>query len=472
MMRRLFPALAGLSVAVGVAVLGRPFTFGRQDPVLPPPRLAPSSGCELVPFADPALQLQGVASCAAAACHHGNDRPETRGSEYSTWVGKDPHARAYAVLFDKRSLDIGKHLKLDKAPHEDATCLNCHVQPDVSKQPQGPRFAVQEGVGCESCHGPAQKWLARHYLNEWRAMDTQQKANEGMTDTKDLVVRARVCAACHVGRGEGDVNHDLIAAGHPQMRYEYGAYLANYPRHWSREKDRGGRRDFEARVWLIGQVASARAAVELLEYRASRPDRPWPEFAEYGCFGCHHDLRDERWRRPRNGRAPGSLAWGQWYMSLLPILAKRGGVNLQPITTLERVMEKTFPTREEALPPAQAACGALDSWLKGVTKKPLGESSVESLLAALVRDDKLAESGWDSATQLYLGVAALYQSLMQTDPGSWRGTGVGPVIRSMERRLDDAFPNPANARYESPGRFSPKGIQAEVSELRKLLKIP
>src|SRR5262245_33737918 len=57
------------------------------------------------------LQWQGVASCAAMACHNMNGPKGTERSEYSTWVAFDPHAKAYLALFNDRSRLIEKNLK-------------------------------------------------------------------------------------------------------------------------------------------------------------------------------------------------------------------------------------------------------------------------------------------------------------------------------------------------------------------------
>src|SRR5262249_53689511 len=148
-----------------------------------------------------------------------------------------------------------------------------------------------------SCHGPAEKWLTTHYLREWQQKKPEEKEALGLRPTKDLVVRAQVCVTCHVGGSGSEVNHDLIAAGHPRLRFEYGAYLANLPKHWDEKKDRKGRPDFDAQVWAVGQVVSMQASLQLLEHRAAAPKAPWPEFAEYDCFACHHDLADQKWRR-------------------------------------------------------------------------------------------------------------------------------------------------------------------------------
>src|SRR5579862_7234343 len=109
------------------------------------------------------LQWQGVASCASTACHHANGDRGSKQSEYTTWINHDRHARAYQVLFEVRSQQIVKNLYGNEtAPAEKtALCLNCHAA-NVSPEQRAQRFALEDGVSCESCHGPAEKWRTVH----------------------------------------------------------------------------------------------------------------------------------------------------------------------------------------------------------------------------------------------------------------------------------------------------------------------
>ncbi len=294
-MRRLVPILFVLAAAVAV-VLGKDIP-GR--PAEPSPKEAPH------PEPDVALQYQGVASCAAAACHNGNGPRGSKGSEYTTWIAHDPHSRAFSVLIEARSRTIEKNyrrLKSVQEAHaeEDALCLKCHVQPGLSSINKHERFSTVDGVGCEACHGPAEKWLTRHYQADWKTLSAAETHALGMTDTRNLRTRAEACVGCHVGRGDANVNHDLIAAGHPHCGFEVqAAYLARYPRHWRISDERRRYPDFEARAWEEGQLVSAAAALELLHGRATRPGAPWPEFAELECAACHHDLQEPTARPQR-----------------------------------------------------------------------------------------------------------------------------------------------------------------------------
>src|SRR4051812_33503911 len=107
------------------------------------------------------LRWMGVASCASSACHHQNGPRGSKRSEYTTWAGYDRHARAFQVLYEERSERMVQNLYGAGArPATETTlCLKCHATGDGDTRPArvGPRFYLGDGVGCESCHGPAER---------------------------------------------------------------------------------------------------------------------------------------------------------------------------------------------------------------------------------------------------------------------------------------------------------------------------
>jgi hypothetical protein len=428
------------------------------------------------------LELQGVASCASMACHHANGPKGSWRSEYTTWATYDPHSRAYTVLFDKRSLSIERTLRglsVGTAPHpeEDQRCLSCHVSPRLETTPRHQRFSLADGVGCEACHGAAEKWLSAHYTFGPSGPDAARKARLGMTDTKNLRVRAEVCVTCHVGSGESDVNHDLIAAGHPRLRFELGAYLANYPKHYSEAKDKAGRPDFEARVWWIGQVVSLRAAVDLLEFRASKAEKPWPELSEYGCFACHHDLQSpsawqENWLRQggMEKRPISSLAWGTWYAANLPIVADGQAGLEKEITDLEESMSPRVPDRKDVATHCRRVSRLLNEWLNRGAEQARTERELSELLGRLVKERAIADRSWDAAAQVYLGLAAVYHGLGDVQPRFRQDCPLKESIKGFGRDLDKAFPRDAGARYESPRDFDPARVHQQLDVIKEQLK--
>ncbi len=305
--------LAIAMMALATARLTSGLAQGRKDAFEGPNRRADATTKR---------QLQGTASCAASVCHGGNELGQPR-SEFTTWNALDPHVRAYQSLLSESGQEIAKHLNL-KTAHEEPLCLKCHVDPGYENA--RPNFRKEDGVGCESCHGAALAWLTPHYR---RNTPWEEKQTLGMTETKDLAVRVEVCARCHVGTPDCAVDHDLIAAGHPALRFEFATYFANLPPHWNVEKDKKTKRgqqanviDFELCAWAIGQLITSANALELLSHRADpNSQKPWPEFAELDCFACHHDLQAKTWRQQAEHigkRRPGTLTWNPWYRALLP----------------------------------------------------------------------------------------------------------------------------------------------------------
>lgn len=290
----------------------------------------------------PAHALTGVTSCAAYACHGGNGPLGDDRSAYTIWMASDLHSKAGAVLREPDAHDMaarlaGKSGGKPIAPEADPRCLACHVSPAVEPPAQS-HASIRDGVSCESCHGPAGDWLDAHTLPSWKQLSDDEKRQRGMSFMKNPVDRARTCVPCHIGGPGRDVDHDLIAAGHPRLNFEYMSYLEAMPRHWTESSRETATADADVRAWAYGQAITAQASLALLADRAREaanhdPKQPrtrtWPEFAEYDCDSCHHDLSEPSWasRRGLSGMPPRLLAWNDGALSLASALAEQGGTN-------------------------------------------------------------------------------------------------------------------------------------------------
>ena len=366
---------------------------------------------------EPTHQWIGTAGCASMGCHNANGLRGDPGSEYTTWLVHDPHARAYEILFSDKSRTIVKKLQLeDKRPaHELPLCLNCHVHKGYAEANHSSRFTKEDGVGCESCHGPAGAWASEHYKPQWANLTPTAKTDKGMWDTQTLVGRVKSCTPCHVGAAGMDVNHDLIAAEHPRLAFEFSAYHALMPHHWQDKKDKEAgyspraRPDWDAAAWFVGQALTSEAAVQLL---ASRTEKVWPEFAEYDCTACHHSLQDESWRQRQNrefaGRRPGNLPWNEWYLSPLPY---QGGIP-QQLAKLKRLMEdKIVPDKDAVRVQAGLASAELAMWAKRFDQDRQASDKLAAMLRELVnKGSKESATSWDEAAQRYLAVVAAYHA--------------------------------------------------------------
>jgi hypothetical protein len=437
-----------------------------------------------------ACRYVGAVSCAAVACHNAGGPMGAKQSEYATWLQYDPHARAFAVLSNSRSLRIERNLYgHDRLATEDDRCLRCHAPAGAANDDAG-EVLRREGVGCEACHGPAQEWLAEHYTSAWQLKSNAEKGELGYRPTKDLLFRARSCVPCHVGTPEQQVDHDLIAAGHPRLAFELGAYHAILPKHWRQQDDKVRNADFEIRLWALGQVASAQAAYRLVAFRAavhadgSSQPKPWPEFAEYDCFSCHHDLQPAGWRRapeslgvrtvnqPVQYRAV--LRWATWYRSELNRALSLRSANpdqmtlkefrrsipfFRKLTELPAMMEEgkdrqsiaeTAESAADRLEPVLHALAAREPFspaaVRAAFADAVGAGAMEVTRASVTKLDPDAED-WQQAAQRYFAVAAMYNALTDLDQQA-RDAQERALIDQLGSLLE--FPRQGSVRYSSP----------------------
>src|SRR5580658_4801176 len=200
-------------------------------------------------------RFTGPGSCASPSCH-GSVQVRTDTSveqnEYSTWVVKDKHARAFAVLSNDVAKRITRLMGL-KQPDTEPRCLACHAL-DVPEAQRARTFDMTDGVSCEACHGPASNWLGKHTEKGWTH---QQSVALGMKDLRDPANRAENCLTCHLGTKDKNVDHELIAAGHPDLVFELPSFTSAMPKHWKEagEKPNGTPAPwFEVRELAAGQA--------------------------------------------------------------------------------------------------------------------------------------------------------------------------------------------------------------------------
>jgi hypothetical protein len=423
-------------------------------------------------------KLVGVGSCTATGCHGGGHSDRIVGSEYNIWIAADPHAQAYSTLFDDRSLRMIQLLDAlppdsPVAPHTDARCLACHsmthAEPADSR-----RDVLSDGVGCEACHGPAEGWLGTHFQHELAAGERDRL---GLWNTDRLLVRAKVCTACHVGGPGREVNHDLIAAGHPRLQFEMGAYLDALPKHWLDTDDRRGREaDFDAKLWAIGQACTSQAALEQLARRAEQ-GKSWPEFAEWSCSACHHDLRDETLRQQRLARQGGLsgrlIDWDTWnhFMSRgrAGELSQAFGLDrdsaAQVDTNVEALaarMRELTPPRQQVAELARRAASDLERFAAALEKSRIRQPSLERLMRSI--SARSAADDWSTAAQTYNALATLQETRLRSAPA-----GSQAVTNAIRRLYDDLA---AKQRAPNTYVFHPKRVIRHLREVESHLPPP
>jgi hypothetical protein len=258
----------------------------------------------------------GVASCAGSTCHGRmeGDGTVVRQDELMRWQEPSTpggaHSRAWAVLSNSRSQFIAKNLGIGD-PSTAPMCLGCHSTQGAIAASGGARrgsVPLEDGVGCESCHGPAGGLIASHYAgvgtnaNPDAEMRDKHLSNlrAGLWKLEDPVVRAGVCVDCHFGSaGEGQfVTHRIMAAGHPRISFELDLF-SSLQAHHQEDADYGWRkfgagsgRTNHVQMWAVGQAVALERSLALFQSRRGT-EGMFPEFYFLDCHSCHRRIYDQ-----------------------------------------------------------------------------------------------------------------------------------------------------------------------------------
>ena len=364
----------------------------------------------------PTGKYNGPGGCASSSCH-GSIEPKqiTRvaQNEYSIWAGQDKHARAYQVLASAVSLRIGKILHIGQ-PDQSQKCLACHALA-VAPDQRAESFELIDGVSCEVCHGPASGWLGPHTTKDW---PHEKSVQLGMYDTRDLVKRSERCLNCHLGTAEKFVDHEMIAAGHPDLTFELNLFSSVMPRHWKEPSDNGWR---GVQVWGVGEAVQLQKALERLARRASSSS--WPEYAELDCFACHHSLTkpEDSWRQEMGyaGRQPGVPAWNESRYVVFRHIAKRmnpeaaGQLDAAILKLTGLLGERNGNAREIASSATDAAALA-SQFAQRLNAKTYDQEFTLAVMRSITQDgDSISARGQRAAEQAAMSLDSLFVAYKQ-----------------------------------------------------------
>jgi hypothetical protein len=446
----------------------------------PAPRIEPSHG--LIDggyagmFADPAATALTAAGCASSSCHGGPEagNHDLQSFAATLWAERDPHAGGYETLLEPQSRRIAAALGIGE-PHRARQCLACHSVQAVRDAPLPPE-ALADGVSCGSCHGDATGWLAIHHLPEWRHVGPEARAAMGWRDVSDVTSRVRTCIPCHVGDASREVDHDLVAAGHPRLAFEFAAYQRLWPRHWNPRKKIEADRDFAERSWATGQAETLAAVARLVEVRirraidaeASGQESRWPEFAEFDCYSCHRGLSPERVAAGADGAFrnpfPGTPSWQPWSVAAArllstaidePVLAEVGAAatDLRDLFAPDwsagdrQRLDRAIARAGRLAEAAEAAAAAIET--RPTVVLDASHDRLDAAVASAPSDWRF----WDAATQTYL----LMEAAGDGGParlGRWSYSGYERPVSSTRAALDDMR---ASLRFK-PGSGGPDGF--------------
>jgi len=366
-----------------------------------------------LPLAAQQAAYIGAGGCASSNCHGGTTPAQESvsrilGTEYSIWAVSDKHAKAAQVLSNPRSKRMAEILGIQD-PVTDRRCASCHV---VGSPPS----SLSDGVACEACHGAAEKWLGPHTQKNSHATSL----GLGLAETKNPRKRAELCLSCHLGAKDRVVDHELIAAGHPDLAFELDTFGWAQPAHWREPKPEAGNTLPRVRLWAVGQAVALREGMKLLAERAAAK---WPELAELECYQCHHDLRAESWRIQRGypNRRPGAmqanLARTDVARILISVAAPEQKAAVEAaLGRVEEAVQSRFAEGAAIAEAARAAAAEAERVVARLEAQDFSPAMARSLVEALTASvERVAGNGPHSAEQILMSLDALSAALTKND---------------------------------------------------------
>ena len=138
----------------------------------------------MVFFAGTALMAQNFKYIGAEKCKMCHIKPAT-GEQYNVWA-KGPHAKAMKTLAG----DEAKKIAAEKGiadPTTDPACTKCHSTVASVDKSLVATATMDEGVGCETCHGPGSMYKGASVMK-----------NRDLALTKGMIIPDEaLCKTCH-----------------------------------------------------------------------------------------------------------------------------------------------------------------------------------------------------------------------------------------------------------------------------------
>lgn len=123
----------------------------------------------------------GVDKC--KKCH----RKSNSGEQYQKW--KDmKHSKAYETLASDKAKEAAKKAGITGDPQKAPECLKCHVTAfGVDAALIDTTFKMEDGVQCETCHGPGSKYKKKKIMK-----DVEKAKAAGL-----IIPEEKLCRECH-----------------------------------------------------------------------------------------------------------------------------------------------------------------------------------------------------------------------------------------------------------------------------------
>jgi hypothetical protein len=437
--------IATLALVLVAAISGPAWSQPAAQPSSPPPATA-SQPPHPLPY-QVRDKSMGVVNCANSLCH-GSVQPwkdaNVLQNEYVTWSRVDKHARAYKVLFNEQSARIARNLGLGNAA-EAKVCLDCHAH-NVAKAQRGERFKFDDGVSCEACHGPSERWLSKHVEDGAKHAGNLEA---GLFPTDDPTERARLCLSCHFGNADRFVTHRIMGAGHPRLSFELETFTTVEPAHFKIDSDWQKRKRLwdGVKVWAIGQALAVSEMMDLLTDPKRGRDGLFPELVLFDCHACHHPMSDKRWAPRIAGLGPGVVRLNDSSMLMVRAIARVVDPELgNRIVSKMSQLQQTITGGGDAFGIARALKADVAQLTAELDRRTLTDADMRAVLAALVDEGLNGQfRDYAGAEQATMAIGSVTNFMYQK--------GFLKSARDINGGLANLQAAVANDERYSPGQF-------------------
>jgi hypothetical protein len=287
-----------------------------------------------------------------------------------------------------------------------------------------------------------------------------------MVDVRSVTKRTEKCLSCHLGGEEKFVDHEMIAAGHPDLFFELDSFSAVMPRHWKEPADTG-----QSDPWYAVRELTTGEAVQLRESMlrlASRSrGKTWPEYSEMQCYACHHSLTapEQSWRQARGypDRRPGDPPWNASRYAVFREVVHQvdepdaGQLDAQ-ISQLTKLMSQLNPDRDAVASAATNSAQLADLLVAKIRAAAYDRASTLRLLQKISSDaDDISGEGEQSAAQAAMAIQSLFVAC-DRDSKLQNSAELRTAISALFQQL------------ENPSAYDPARFARQMQQVNALLR--
>lgn len=170
----------------------------------------------LLPIGSFAADAQYVGAKKCKMCHNKKDQTK----QFDIWKGSS-HANAYATLATDKAKEFATKAGVKGDPQKAGECLECHVAGyGLDSTFFGKSFVLEDGVQCESCHGPGSKYKSTKIMSKTKYAEDPEAQHKLAIEAGLTLPDEKTCENCHNERSPAFKGFDFKTS-YEKIKHEY-----------------------------------------------------------------------------------------------------------------------------------------------------------------------------------------------------------------------------------------------------------